>query len=243
MRVLSIACIICILSIALGEALGHERDYIEITGQSLENRIRDKFHLLTSKSDFRSRKNKALLSDRENEFFIKDTNQTVYFDDTNEQWYIYQNSGLGNPIADTRIPLTWCYDTVGGGKGAINHAFEILLSAEQVFSNEGKVEGILQIKGTLILGNLGVSLSESITFKGAHSCEVEPAQFARIYLKPFYQEVFEGLRVAVVFDDQQGLKEVGGWQKTSSFKRFSPLPPLIECALGAEPEICDLGIL
>lgn len=243
MRVSSFACIICILSTVLGEAFAYEPDHIEFTGQRLENRIRDKFYSLSSRSDFKTHKNKALLLDRENEFFIKDTNQTVYFDESSSMWHIYQHSDLGNPIADRRIPLTWCYDTYGGGKGAINHAFEILLSAEQVFSNEGKVEGILQIKGTLILGNLGVSLSESITFKGAHSCEVEPAQFARIYLKPFYQEVFEGLRVAVVLDDQQGLKEVGDWQKTPPFKRFSPLPPLIECALGAEPEICDLGIL
>lgn len=186
---------------------------------------------------------KGLLLDRRSEFFLRDSNQTVYYDANKKSWYVQQHKGLGKSLADIRIPLTWCYDTINGGGGAINQAFEILLSALQVFSNEAKLEGVMQIRGTILLGSLGVSLSESVTYKGAHSCNVEGGQYARMYLRPQYYEVPEGKRMPIRFHEAQGFEEIGSWEKTPSFKRFSGHPPLLECALGPYPEICDMGLL
>lgn len=249
MRLFSVACIICILLYTLGAKSSSEQN--EVSGKKssslrtivLPEKSQDSFHVLDSRFDFLLQSVKGLLFDHRSEFFLRDTNQSVYYDANEKNWYVQQHEGLRETLADIRIPLTWCYDTINGGGGAINQAFEILLSALQVFPNEVKLEGIMQIRGTVLLGSLGASLSESVTYKGAHSCNIQKGQYARMYLRPQYHEVPEGKRMPIRFHVAQGFEEIGDWERTPSFKRFSAHLPLLECALGPDPEICDMGLL
>ena len=211
--------------------------------QSLEGLTLQKMHNINTKEDFYNLTVASLLSDHENSFHLQKANRTVYYDKSRELWYMEWHESPFGLQTDVRVPLTWCYDMSQGPGGAINQAFEILLSTEQLFGKQGKVEGIMQVKGTILLGLFDVSLTESITYKGTHSCQVKAGKYARLYIKPQYIHIPERKRVAIRFDESQEIEEIGEVEVIAAFKRLILELPVMECAFGNEDEICDMGIL
>lgn len=104
------------------------------------------------------------------------------------------------------------------------------------------LENFLQLDGVILLGSFGVSLSEGITYKDAVSCLVLTGQYARIYMKVSYMTIPRGRRTAIILNDKAEIVQMGDWETTPSYKRFLLKLPVMECALGKDPKICDKAI-
>lgn len=199
-----------------------------------------KFKTLKS---FNQANNRQYLLAHSSRFVLEDEGETLYFDPNENKWFLQRIPEMASEKSDKRIPLTWCFDMSDAAEGTINQAFEILVTGDQLFGNEAKVQNFMEPTGTILLGNLAISLAESITFRGSHSCNVGRGQFARLYLKPHYFEIPEGLRVAMIPNDSGQLVQDGEWLRTPRYSMMSLGPPVLECALGRNRSICEMGLL
>ncbi|QRG39189.1 hypothetical protein FDK38_003617 [Candidozyma auris] len=199
-------------------------------------------HKLGSMDEFYNASILDLLQDTTNSFTFEKSRDAVYYDRRMRKWYLQTFSSEKPPVKDILVPITWCYDMTAGKGGSIKQSFEVSLSAQQTFGQQVGLENFLQLDGVILSGSFGVSLSEGITYKDAVSCSVSTGQYARIYMKVSYMTIPRGRRTAIILNDKAEIVQMGDWETTPSYKRFLLKLPVMECALGKDPKICDKAI-
>ena len=198
---------------------------------------------INSIDDFKDQKIFSLLKKKRNTFATSDKLIIIYYERENRSWYLqtYDPSTLSKSLAmGKRIALSKCINSVDGGTGAVSSLFRASVHMDSHVQtpsdliNPANNNVILSMAGRIQVGN-------TIKVSGTVTCILGDKQFAQPYVYPLYFQVPEGKKAQIRFENGNGIKVVGSWEKTPAFSKLAAASPLIECHIGNSSHVCDPG--
>lgn len=200
--------------------------------------------LIESTTDFENEDFAISFKDTTNVFHTIDRLEIVYYDTNDDNWYYQQYDAqelARNPLMGDRVSLSNCFSHPTRG-GVVSVSFKAGILVDNGAGLRASIINPTDVNGVIFALTADLKLSNSAEFIGTVNCGSQDP-YSRAFLYPYYIRIPRGRRVPVRYLERKGLVETGPWEETAAFEKLTSITPLLECALGDTPAICETGIL